>query len=179
MQGGMGYWLKKCRRYIAVLKSLCYHHASNLFPCLVVLERKVKVSLKLGLLTLLFSISLAGCASEKKVIGATADMSIKGAGLNYTARIDTGAARTSLNAKDIVVEASNGKTMRHDIGKMVSFTTVNADGESTRMTAKIVGVSKIINSQGEERRYIVKLTIVYQGEARKVRVNLRDRSHMD
>ncbi|MCL1126171.1 ATP-dependent zinc protease family protein [Shewanella surugensis] len=139
----------------------------------------MKVSLKLGLLTLLFSLSVTGGAAEKKVIGATADMSVEGTGLNYIARIDTGAAKTSLNAKDIKVEDSNGKTMRHDIGKIVSFTTVNGEGLSKRMSAKIIGVSKIINSQGEERRYIVKLKIVYHGESRKVRVNLRDRSRMD
>ncbi|WP_299495656.1 RimK/LysX family protein [uncultured Shewanella sp.] len=139
----------------------------------------MKVSLKLGLFVMLFSVALAGCASEKKIIGATADMSVEGTGLNYIARIDTGAARTSLNAKDIVVDASNGKSMRHDIGKMVSFTTENADGESKRMTAKIVGVSRVVNSQGEERRYIVKLNIVYHGDARNIRVNLRDRSRMD
>ena len=140
---------------------------------------EVKLSLKLGLLILLVSFFVTGCAVGKKIIGATADMSVEGTGIHYIARIDTGAGRTSLNAKDIVVEASNGENMHHDVGKMVSFTTENAQGQSKRLTAKIVGINKVTNSQGVERRYIIKLNITYHGETRKVRVNLRDRSSME
>lgn len=138
----------------------------------------MKLSLKLGLLTLLLSISVTGCTVEKKIIGATADMSVEGTGLNFIARIDTGAGRTSLNATDFVVE-DNDINMHRNVGKMLSFTTMNAEGQSKRLQAKIVGINKVTNSQGVERRYIVKLSIVYHGESRKVRVNLRDRSRMD
>ncbi|MDR8524136.1 putative ATP-dependent zinc protease [Shewanella fidelis] len=134
---------------------------------------------KLGLSLLILTSSFSVIANEKAVIGATAKMSVAHAELSYVARIDTGAVNTSLHAYDIVVEGGSAKNMKDNVGKMVSFTTENNAGESKRLTAKIVKTSTVSNSQGTETRYMVDLDVGFKGKERKVRVNLRDRSHMD
>ena len=129
------------------------------------------------LLTLMTSLSVQ--ANDKAVIGSTADMYVGHAELPYVARIDTGAVNTSLHAIDLKVEGGSAKNMKENIGKMLSFTTENGQGQTKRLQAKIVKTSTVSNSQGTETRYMVDLDVGFKGKERKVRVNLRDRSHMD
>ncbi|MCL1144761.1 RimK/LysX family protein [Shewanella marinintestina] len=133
---------------------------------------------RVGLCLLILSTSVSA-ASDKAVIGSTAKMSVAHADLSYVARIDTGAGNTSLHAFDIKVEGGSAKRMKDNVGKMVSFTTENNAGEQKRLTAKIVKTSTVSNSQGRETRYMVDLDVGFKGKERTVRVNLRDRSHMD
>ncbi|MEZ9596220.1 RimK/LysX family protein [Shewanella sp. 10N.261.52.F9] len=133
---------------------------------------------RVGLCLLILSTSVSA-ASDKAVIGSTAEMSVAHADLSYVARIDTGAGNTSLHAFDIKVEGGSAKRMKDNVGKMVSFTTENNAGEQKRLTAKIVKTSTVSNSQGRETRYMVDLDVGFKGKERTVRVNLRDRSHMD
>ncbi|QLE85239.1 MULTISPECIES: RimK/LysX family protein [Shewanella] len=132
---------------------------------------------KLGLLVVLFSSPL--WAQDKAIIGQSANMLVAQTQLHYEARIDTGAVNTSLHAFDIEVEGGSAKKMKDNIGKTVWFTTENGEGERKRLSAKIVKTSTVSNSQGRETRYMVDLDIGFDGDERTVRVNLRDRSHMD
>lgn len=129
------------------------------------------------LLTLMTSLSVQ--ANDKAVIGSTAKMFVAHADLAYVARIDTGALNTSLHAVDLKIEGGSAKNMKENIGKMLSFTTENAAGQSQRIKAKIVKTTTVSNSQGTETRYMVELDVGFKGKERKVIVNLRDRSHMD
>lgn len=122
---------------------------------------------------------LAGCSSTDKLaeIGPTEILSVKQAGIEYHARIDTGAVETSLHAVDMHV--INGvKDKKKNVGKTVEFNTVNGEGEKVALSAVIVETSRIRNSQGEEVRYMVELEVGYKGQERKIKVNLRDRSRM-
>ncbi|WOT06588.1 putative ATP-dependent zinc protease [Shewanella youngdeokensis] len=134
---------------------------------------------QLGLCLIGMMVSAFLQASDKSVIGPTADMFVANANLGYVARIDTGAVNTSLHAINLQVEGGSAKNMKDNVGKMLSFTTENAKGEAKRLTAKIVKTSTVSNSQGTETRYMVNLNVGFKGKERQVRVNLRDRSHMD
>ncbi|MFT5235900.1 MAG: hypothetical protein ACI90A_001264 [Shewanella sp.] len=125
---------------------------------------------------LLTSIAWAG---DKAIIGSTVNMSVSESGLNYQARIDTGAGNTSLHAYDLEVEGGSAKKMKDNVGKMLMFTTENAVGEKKRLKSKIIKTSTVSNSQGRETRYMVELHVGEIGHEKKVQVNLRDRSHMD
>ncbi len=123
---------------------------------------------------------LSGCSQDgvrKKIIGETARISLTDAGMEYLARIDTGARITSIHILDIdVVEGSADK--KDNIGKMVSFTTENEKGERKQVTTRIIDVAKVRNAQGIEYRYVVDLNLYWQGLDKSVHVNLRDRSAM-
>ncbi len=118
-------------------------------------------------------------ATEKGIIGPTAEMAVAEVGLSYEARIDTGAGNTSLNAFDLEIEGGSAKKMKDNVGKTIWFTTENNKGEKKRLSAKIIKTSTVSNSQGTETRYMVALKVGFKGEERTVNVNLRDRQHMD
>lgn len=99
--------------------------------------------------------------------------------LDFQARIDTGAANTSLHAIDLQVEGGASDKMQDNIGKTLHFTTENEAGEQRRLAAKILKTTTVNNAQGSEVRYLVELDIGFEGQHRLVAVNLRDRSHMD
>ncbi|ASJ96558.1 hypothetical protein CFF01_08130 [Shewanella marisflavi] len=134
----------------------------------------------LRMLTLIALLMLAPAHAEQKaVIGQTAKMTVNEAGLVYQARIDTGAGNTSLHAYDLEIQGGSAKKMKDNVGKLIWFTTENAAGERKRLSAKIVKTSTVSNSQGTETRYMVEMHIGFGGDIRKVKVNLRDRGHMD
>lgn len=128
-----------------------------------------------GLAILLFTST--AMAQQKAVVGETARIVVKEAGLEYVARIDTGARTTSIHAADLVINQA-GKEAKDNIGKKVSFATRNNKGQRQVMEATIVDVATVSNAQGQEDRYEVELTLNWQGRNKKVRVNLRDRARM-
>lgn len=115
--------------------------------------------------------------AEKFVIGETAWIEVGGVPFNYLARIDTGASTTSIHAIDVKV-ADASVNPDENLGKMVTFRTLNRNGKSGVLTLPIVKVSTIINTQGTEQRYIVRLPIAGGGVRKEVKINLRDRSKM-
>jgi len=132
---------------------------------------------KIGFCMLL--VSSTCWAGDKAIIGSSEQMSVEQTGLTYEARIDTGAVNTSLHAVDLEIEGGSEKKMKDNVGKTLFFTTENEEGEHKRLKAKIVKTSTVSNSQGRETRYMVDLNVGFQDKERRVRVNLRDRSHMD
>lgn len=124
-------------------------------------------------------LTMPSWAAQKEIIGQTAQLSVEEVGLIYDARMDTGAANTSLHATDLEIEGGSAAKMKDNIGKTLWFTTQNEVGEARRLSAKIVKVSTVKNSQGRETRYMVSLHLGFDGKERQVKVNLRDRSHMD
>ncbi|MCL1143044.1 RimK/LysX family protein [Shewanella gaetbuli] len=127
---------------------------------------------------LCLSISTAH-AEDKQILKQVEVMTVSKSGLMYEARIDTGAAKSSLHAYDLKIIGGESEKMQHNIGKMIEFTTENERGEKQRLQSKIVSTSTVRNSQGIETRYIVKLEIGFADGLKEVEVNLRNRSHMD
>ncbi|EDM28551.1 hypothetical protein LNTAR_11561 [Lentisphaera araneosa HTCC2155] len=113
----------------------------------------------------------------KAIIGQTAFITVKEAGLAFDSRIDTGATTTSINAFDIKIKGKD-KEKQNNINKLVTFKTRNRSGEVAVISTRIVNVVIVTNSQGREFRYVVDLTLSWQGQSQKIRVNLRDREEM-
>lgn len=127
------------------------------------------------------SVVEAKSVKDKSVVGQVETIKVHGLDLDYLARIDTGAATTSIHAKDIKVigEDSESDRMRDHLGHTVEFTSINEKGEEAKYRGKIVKVSKIRNAQGVERRYAVKMDLGWNGQHKEVAVNLRDRSKLE
>ncbi|MBC7006584.1 ATP-dependent zinc protease [Photobacterium sp. BZF1] len=118
---------------------------------------------------------------SKSIVGQVETIKVYDLEMDYLARIDTGAATTSIHAKDIKVigDESDSDNMRDHLGHTVEFTSINEKGEEATYKGKIVKVSKIRNAQGVERRYAVKMDLGWNGEHKTVAVNLRDRSKLE
>ena len=129
------------------------------------------------------SIALAhsGGDKQKSVVGQVETIKVHELDMDYKARIDTGAKTTSIHATDIKVigEESDNENMREHLGETVKFTSINEKGEKATYKGKIIKVSKIRNAQGVERRYAVKMDLGWNGEHKRVAVNLRDRSKLE
>lgn len=98
------------------------------------------------------------------------------AALQFSARLDTGATVSSINARDIEVVGGSGSPQRTDVGKRVRFTVENATGQNARIEATIDQVRGIQTSDCRELRYHVYLTVVHAGKSHRVLINLNDRS---
>ena len=104
-------------------------------------------------------------SQEKEVIGPTATVEIKEAGIKFKGRVDTGAKTTSINAT--VLNVKDGK---------VKYSITNKDWEIVTLTSDIQDVRVVKNAEASEKRYYVYLTIVYRDKEHKVLVNLNDRT---
>ncbi|MFT4582771.1 MAG: hypothetical protein ACI915_001068 [Gammaproteobacteria bacterium] len=100
---------------------------------------------------------------------------IKEADLTFTARLDTGATISSINARDIEVTGGTGTPQRTDEGKNVQFTVENDLGEAVRIETSIAQVRGIKTSDCSELRYHVYLTVEHDGAVYHVLMNLNDR----
>jgi hypothetical protein len=123
-----------------------------------------------------FTVSCSHTPS-KHIIGAVETVQVQG--LDYLARIDTGADTTSINAYNMTVE-NQEPSLTANIGKQLRFTTANEKGETNTIETKIVKVDsvRIYSSDNVEARYVVQLPITWGEHVKTVEVNLRDRSNM-
>jgi len=128
----------------------------------------------------LFFLCLPGTqalAKQKALIGETAWIEIGGVPFSYLARIDTGARVTSIHATDLKI--TNGSLgPKQNIGREITFKTMNRTGKIQRLTGRIKRISTVKNSQGTEQRYIIELALSWKDVNKTVEVNLRDRSRM-
>lgn len=119
----------------------------------------------------------ATAQSAKKTVGATEIINIVEAGLDFNTRIDTGARITSVHALEIEIE-NPATEKKANIGKNISLTLVNEKGEKKRLKTKVIDALEVRNAQGVEVRYMIPLTLRWQGSDKTINVNLRDRSAM-
>lgn len=140
-----------------------------------------KLILSTCLLLLSTSSFAANSCANKTIVGQIETIHIKELDSNYQARIDTGAATTSIHATNIEIlgKKDESEDMRDHLGDTVKFTTYNEDNEASEHTGRIIKVSKIRNAQGVERRYAVRMHLEFDGKDKKIAVNLRDRSKLD
>ena len=134
--------------------------------------------IRLSILVPMLLLSVLSCMNGKKIIGETAYINIGDKNFSCLARIDTGATSTSIHAVNIKIE-NESKIYKKNIGKTITFDTMNERGEKKTISTKIVDVDIIRNSQGKESRYCVKMKIGWQGFYKEIEVNLRDRSKME
>lgn len=135
------------------------------------------VSLMLAIM--ISATSYAGDPTEntnKPTIGKAANFLINGHAA-FRARIDSGATGTSINAHNIII-ADASETMADNKGKKISFDIIDENGISTSIQSKIERINKVTTPQGIEHRYVVPMTLTWNGATSIASINLRDRSRM-
>ncbi len=144
-----------------------------------------KLMLKRTFAPLLFGlicIILQSCATSpptptKITVGATEIIHVVEADLDFLTRIDTGARTTSIHALEIEIE-NPAKQKKANVGKKISLTLINGKGEKKRLQTTIIDALQVRNAQGVEVRYMIPLTLRWQGIDKTINVNLRNRSAM-
>lgn len=118
-----------------------------------------------------------GEGAPARVLGETTRVVIAEGGIGYTARLDTGAAVTSVHALDIEVVDGDPADLMRNKGKTVRYTLVNEDGARARMSSRIERVQRVRTGPCVDYRYHVHLTIAHGGRSQRTLVNLNDRSY--
>lgn len=115
--------------------------------------------------------------AEQRIVGATETVTVAESGLAFLGRVDTGAATCSVHAVDteLLGPVPVGGS---PVGRQVAFTLLNEHGESRRLNARVEKIESVRTSEGKEERLCVYLTVGWQGEEKRVLVNLNDRSAM-
>jgi len=106
-------------------------------------------------------------AREKITIGLVEDIILLPWGIKLPARIDTGAARSSLDARDLILK-----------GKFVEFRLSKKYG-GQQLRQRIVSWQTIRSAEGRERRPVVELELCVGPKRLRARINLNDRTGMD
>lgn len=122
------------------------------------------------ILLVVYWMGMAGCASpvQPAVIGGVETLRVREADLAFRARIDTGAAASSIHATDLRVD-----------GAHVAFTLENEHGERRALRAEVVDVAHVRSAHGTDERPRVALHLSLAGVEKRVLVSLRDRSQME
>lgn len=118
-------------------------------------------------------------AGEPAVLGETAVITEVSSGVEFTARVDTGAAVSSIHVEpeDMVIEDESPKP-NENIAKRVLLKLENHEGEEAWVETRIEDYVEVRNAERAEHRYRVKLPLQC-GEVQKYAVvNLNDRSRM-
>jgi hypothetical protein len=123
------------------------------------------------------AISSRSSTDSKHLLGPIATISETESGLDFEARVDTGAAYCSLHALEIRIDGGS-PDMHENVGKRIRFRTVNRRGQSIWLERPIAHVAEIRTSEDAEWRYLVPLTLACAGVEREVLVSLNDRSQM-
>ncbi len=114
---------------------------------------------------------------EKAFIGAIAMVLEKQSQLYFPARVDTGAQSCSIHVDKIKIE-DRAKSMKGNIGKVARIKLKNHADESQWVETRINRLVRIKTADQVELRYVVPLTLAYDGLEKEVRVTLNDRSTM-
>lgn len=104
------------------------------------------------------------------ILGRVEYVVLREFGVKLKARIDTGAGISSLHAKILEIQKTDGVERVH-------FEIKDGDGSTKQLWREVVGWAniKVMNSDERSRRPIVQLSICLGGRKLKGRVNLNDR----
>ncbi len=119
---------------------------------------------------------LGAWSVERRMLPPLSRVTVAEAGLDFEARLDTGATVSSINAQDVTVIGGGALPGRDDVGRTARFVLVNGIGERRTLSAPIAQVRGIRMADCREVRYHVYLTIVHRGRAHRVLTNLNDRT---
>lgn len=113
------------------------------------------------------------------VIGPIARVFETNSGLPLLARVDTGAAVTSLHCTeaDFVIEDASEDPFEN-FGKAVRLRVENLAGEFSWITTKVLDYVEVRSANGAEHRYRVLLPLQCGPVKKETIVNLNDRSAM-
>ena len=106
-------------------------------------------------------------AQDKQTIGAQEEVLIEPYGIRIPARIDTGAATTSLDARNMKI---TGNTVSFDMPEKYT---------GMHISLPIVAWKLIRTSRSQNRRPVVEMDLCIASKRMRVLVNLNDRSRMN
>jgi hypothetical protein len=114
---------------------------------------------------------------RKTVLGSIVEATELSSGLTFSARVDTGAAISSIHCEQIEIP-NESEDPRLNINKIARVMLMDETGNQRWVTAKLVDYTRIRNVDATHYRYCVKLTLSCQGVAKETPVSLKDRNHM-
>ncbi|WP_051216086.1 ATP-dependent zinc protease family protein [Ferrimonas futtsuensis] len=126
--------------------------------------------MRIAVCLLLMSLWGSG-AMAKELVAAVERVHLGPGAIDFMARVDTGAAISSLHATDVRLLQSGNQ-------QQVRFVTENHLGEQLTLTLPVVDTMRVRSAQGSERRYVVLLPVGFRGTQRAIKVNLKNRGHM-
>lgn len=127
------------------------------------------------LLPLLLALSLPARAAEPVVAGWLEKVVLPDTGLEVTAKLDTGAKTSSIDAEDVEPFDRDGEPwVRFGVRTGKGLT-----GELRRFEARLVGEKVIRGALGRQQRMLVDLWLCVAGERRRVLFTLVDRDEMN
>ena len=113
---------------------------------------------------------------QRTLLAPTIAVTVTETGQAFTARLDSGAVVSSINAVDIRVLGSDNLPSARDTGKLISFALVNDAGDRRQLTARVAQVRGIRSADCREVRYHVYLTVRFRNRDYRILTNLNDRS---
>lgn len=112
-------------------------------------------------------------------IGPVAPITVAESGVTFEARVDTGAAVTSLHCPPGWVEiADAAPDPWANIGKSIRFRLENRDGEEAWIDTRITDYVEVRSANGAEHRYRIRLPLTFGEVCKETIINLKDRSAM-
>lgn len=116
---------------------------------------------------------------SRSVIGGTAVIKEVTTGVEFTARVDTGAAVSSIHVepKDVVI-VDESPQPTENIDKTVRLKIDNGEGEKAWIETQIEDYVEVRNAETAEHRYRVRLPLQCGDVLKFAVVNLNDRSNM-
>ncbi|QDT67696.1 hypothetical protein MalM25_05980 [Planctomycetes bacterium MalM25] len=113
------------------------------------------------------------------MIGPTAEVTEANSGVAFTARVDTGAAVTSIHCTpDDVVIQDPSEDPWGNVGKAIRLRIANRGGQSSWVETRLIDYVEVRSANGAEHRYRVRLPLRYGDVQKQTIVNLNDRSQM-
>ena len=116
-------------------------------------------------------------SKKKRIIGATEEIVVLECGIQFRARIDTGAESCSINCPEFIIDEMS-EVPRENIGKKIRFRIANHDDKETWLESVVVRSLKVKTTEGTDARYKVKLTLRWEELEKEVLVTLNDREKM-
>lgn len=134
-------------------------------------RRPLRRAASLPILALAVSAAAADVQTPR-IIGWTEPVAIAGGVLTLTAKMDTGADGSSINAREISVFKRDGE-------RWVSFVVVGDDGNAAKLERKLLRTVRVRRTAGGwQSRPVVMLDVCLDDVRRTTPVNLADRKEM-
>ncbi|TWT88398.1 hypothetical protein Mal64_18780 [Pseudobythopirellula maris] len=122
--------------------------------------------------------ALLGLGKPQKVtIGPTAEVAESSSGLTFQARVDTGAAKTSVHFEDLVIE-DESPDPAENIGKKAKVLLDDGAGSRAWVDTKIVDRTVVKMDAHREERYNIEIELSVLGVQKPALVTLNDRSRL-
>ncbi len=117
-------------------------------------------------------ISAKKVASDRVVLGRVEWVTISSQNIRVKARIDSGAATSSIHATKIEEKTMDGK-------RYVQFETLDEDNKPYVLLKEVIKSARIKSATGGmESRYVVSMKINIGNQDHDIKVNLTNRDHM-